>query len=132
VVDLRSMIRQEVHQGLHVRLLSKWIDLPAGALATVETVGSLSDGTFYFTVLWLGLKPGTRRKAVCDTSLNFWEEDLRLFEIVIYLDKAIASSPASVYWRDWERKKAKLQRPVSPQIALPFSEEDVLAVFSRL
>ena len=128
------MKQSVVHKGLHVRLLSNWIDLPAGTLATVETVGSLSGGTFYFTVRWLGLEPGTRRKVVCDTSLNFWEDDLELFEIVEDLDAAIASSPASVYWRWWEgtKKKAKLERPASPQMQLPFSENNVLAVFSRL
>ena len=57
--------REHIHKGLHVSVLSNWIDLPAGTLATVETVGSLSDGTFSFTVRWLGLKPGTRRNPGC-------------------------------------------------------------------
>jgi hypothetical protein len=115
------MIRQDVHIGLHVRLLSNWINLPAGSLATLDTVGSLSDGTFYFTVRWLGLMPGTRSKAMSDTSLNFWEDDLNLFEIVTDLDAAIASAPSSVYWRWWEGTKKKAT-PASPQMHLPFSE----------
>ena len=71
-----------MYKGLHVRHLSIWINLPAGTLATMETVGSLSDGRFYFTVRWLGLNPGTRRKRVSDRSLNFWEDDLMPFEVV--------------------------------------------------
>lgn len=89
--------REHIRKGLHVRVLSTWIDIPAGTLATVDTVGSLSEGTLYFTVRWLGLKSGTRRKSVCDTSLNFWEDDLKLFEVVTDLDAAIAAAPALVY-----------------------------------
>lgn len=130
----RMMRRAEVHRCLHVRLFSNWIDLPEGTLATVETVGVLSDRTFYFTVRWLGLRPGTRRRPVSDTSLNFWEDDLKLFEVVSDLEAAIASAPASVYWRWWKhgKKSAKPERPASPQTQLPFPENDVLAVFPKL
>lgn len=104
---LKGDNREHIHKGLHVRVLSNWIDLPAGTLATVETVGSLSDGTFYFTVRWLGLKPGTRRQPVCDTSLNFWEDDLKLFEVVSDLEAAVRSAPVSVYWRWWDKDESK-------------------------
>jgi hypothetical protein len=54
-------------------------------------------------------------------SLNFWEDDLKRFEVVSDLEAAVRS-----------KKKAKPERPASPQMQLPFSENDVLGVLSGL
>ena len=82
--------------------------------------GSLPDGTLYFTVRWLGLKAGTRSRAVCDTSLNFREDDLKLWEVVSDLEIAVRSAHPSVYWRWWDKGKSKREQTVSPQLKLPY------------
>jgi hypothetical protein len=57
------MRREDVHQGVCVRLLSDYLRIPAGTLATVDTVGVTSRGAhFSFTVHWLNPPKGTRSR----------------------------------------------------------------------
>jgi hypothetical protein len=74
--------KQDVRQGTFIRLLSNYLRLPAGTLATVDSVGTLSNGEFFFTVRWLNPPSGTRSRPVSDRSLNLWESDLEKFECV--------------------------------------------------
>jgi len=46
------ILLEDIKQGLPVRLLPDWLDIPKGTFATVETVGTLFDGTWWFTVRW--------------------------------------------------------------------------------
>jgi hypothetical protein len=128
---------QDLAIGLHLRLLTPWMKFPAGTLATVDTVDTLRRGeaSAYFTVRWLGLPPGTSKKPRNDQSLRFCEEDLHLFEVVSDLDEAIAHASGSVYWRHEKRdKKSGTDTPLHglKQMRLPFSEDNALAVFTRL
>ena len=75
------MRREEIHKGLVVRLVSAWLEVPPGTLATVDTVGTLS-GAWLFTVRWHHLKPVPHKRHRSDRSLNLWEQDLDKFEIV--------------------------------------------------
>ena len=79
--------RETVRKGLLVRLLSDYLDCPAGTRATVEEVGILS-GDWWFTVQFDPYKPitplwrGTRRPTTYDTrSLRLLLDDLALFEL---------------------------------------------------
>lgn len=76
--------RENVSNGLLVRLLLDWLDVPKGTFATVETVGTLFDGTWWFTVRWHSYTPlprqyspkaGKPRKQYDSHSLNLWEKD---------------------------------------------------------
>lgn len=44
--------REDISKGQTLRLLSDSFDVSKGTLATVETVGTLKDGTWVFTVRW--------------------------------------------------------------------------------
>ena len=76
------MDREDVHQGAFVRLLCNYLKVPAGTLATFDTVGTIRNGEFRFTVRWLNLSRGTRSRPVSDRSLNLWLADLENFECV--------------------------------------------------
>jgi hypothetical protein len=76
------MQREDVRQGIYVRLLSDYLRIPAGTLDTIETVANIGRGDFYFTVRWLNPPPGTRSRPVSDRSLNLWLSDLEKFECV--------------------------------------------------
>lgn len=73
--------REDVRKGLLVRLLSDYLRVPTGTLATVDTVGTIgSAGEFCFTVRWLNLPSGTRSRPISNRSLNLWLSDLEMFE----------------------------------------------------
>jgi hypothetical protein len=74
--------KEDIRQGIYVRLLSAYVRLPAGILATVDRVGKLKNGDFFFTVRWLNPPAGTRSCPVSDRSLNLWVSDLEKFESV--------------------------------------------------
>jgi hypothetical protein len=67
------MQREEVHTGLLVRLLSAYSNVPAGT----------------FTVRWHPYKPIPAKfpREVMEYSLNLWESDLALFEVLTIEDK---------------------------------------------
>jgi hypothetical protein len=76
------MRKEVVRQGTFLLLLSDYLCIPAGTLATVDGLGVLSNGEFFFTVRWLNPPSETRSRPVSDRSLNLWESDLEMFEMV--------------------------------------------------
>jgi hypothetical protein len=78
------MRRDELHNGLLVRLLTDYSNVPAGTLATIDSLGTMIDGTWYFTVRWHNYRPIPARfpHHVVEYSLNLWESDLALFQVV--------------------------------------------------
>jgi len=83
----RELSRQDVQTGITVRLLRDYLRVPAGTLATVETVHS--GRNWHFTVRWKSHSPITgawrpqqgHRIMPMECSLNLSEEDLKSFEI---------------------------------------------------
>jgi len=78
------MQRDEVHKGLLVRLLSEYSNVPTGTWATVDSTGTMKDGAWWFTVQWHNYRPIPKRfpRDVTECSINLWESDLALFEVV--------------------------------------------------
>ena len=78
------MQRKTLHKGLVIKLLTDYSNVPAGAWATVDSTGTMRDGAWWFTVRWHHYRPNPERfpYAVTEYSLNLWESDLALFEVV--------------------------------------------------
>ena|SRR5215208_5834651 len=112
------MRREDVQKGLSVRLLGNYLDVPAGTLATVETVGVL-DRTWGFTVRWRNLLSTPQRKHRYQCSLNLWESDLDLFEPVTENELVIELTPEP------SRSVHKVFKSVAPrlQLNLPFDTD---------
>jgi hypothetical protein len=78
------MQRKTLHKGLVIKLLTDYSNVPAGTWATVDSTGTMRDGAWWFTVQWHPYSPIRERfpHAVIEYSLNLWESDLALFELV--------------------------------------------------
>ena len=78
------MQRDEVHKGLLVRLLTDYSNVPTGTWATVDSTGIMRDDVWWFTVKWHPYTPISTKfpRDVTEYSLNLWEKNLPLFEIV--------------------------------------------------
>jgi hypothetical protein len=78
------MRREDVQTGLLVRVVANYSNVPAGTCATVDSIGTMGDGAWFFTVRWHNYKPIQSKcpKGVTDYSLNLWEADLALFGVV--------------------------------------------------
>jgi hypothetical protein len=78
------MERQEVKKDLLIRLITNYCNVPAGTWATVSATGTMNDGVWWFTVQWQSYKPIPSKfpHGVTEYSLNLWEADLVLFEVV--------------------------------------------------
>jgi hypothetical protein len=78
------MQREEVHMGLLVRLLSEYSNVPSGTWATVDSTAATNDDSWWFRVRWHNYRPVPDRfpRVVVEYSLNLWETDLALFEVV--------------------------------------------------
>jgi hypothetical protein len=84
-----GLSRQHVQMGVTVRLIKDYVSVPAGTLATVQTVTSGHGGNWHFTVRWKSHRPIARawlsergpRIMPMECSLNLSEEDLQLFEM---------------------------------------------------
>jgi hypothetical protein len=85
----RGLTRQDVQIGVTVRLIKDYLSVPAGTLATVQTMNSPRGGDWHFTVRW---KPHTpiagawrsgqgHRLMPMESSLNLSQEDLQSFEM---------------------------------------------------
>jgi hypothetical protein len=78
------MQRKTLQKGLVIKLLTAYTNVPAGTWATVDSTGTMRDGAWWFTVRWHDYRPIPERfpHIVIEYSLNLWEPDLALFEVV--------------------------------------------------
>ena len=78
------MRQDEVHKGRLVRLLTDYANVPTGTWATVDSTGTMHDGAWWFTVQWRPYTPIPNKfpLGVMEYSVNLWEPDLTLFEVV--------------------------------------------------
>lgn len=78
------MQHENVQKGLLLKLLTDYSNIPAGTWATVDATGTIKDGAWWFTVRWSDYKPIAARfpRDVTEYSLNLWEKELALFEVV--------------------------------------------------
>src|SRR5215213_4586492 len=95
--------RDDITEGRLLRLLSNCLDVPAGTLATVETVGVV-DRTWRFTVRWhthtaiatrSWSKHVTGKERSSQRSLNLWESNLEMFELATGKETAPVATPGS-------------------------------------
>jgi hypothetical protein len=114
------MKREDVRVGLHVRLVSTYLDVPRGTLATVETAGMFRYETWCFTVRWHHLTLSRQRKYHYPCSLNLWEKDLVLFEVATAEECAAAASLMPRPAKKWANALRPL--PPSDQLKLPFED----------
>ena len=77
------MQRDHVHKELLVKVVTDYSNVPAGTWAVVESTGT-EDGAWWFTVRWRPYTPIPRKfpRQMTEYSLNCWESDLALFELV--------------------------------------------------
>jgi hypothetical protein len=99
------MKREILNKGLVIKLLTDYSNVPAGTWATVDSTGTMRDGAWWFTVQWHHYRPILERfpHAVLEYSLNLWEQDLALFEVVSTEERRAAG-------------ETKLQVPTSPNL----------------
>ena len=98
----RGLTRQDVQMGVTLRLLRDYLSVPAGTLATVETISS--GRNWHFTVRWKSHTPIAsewrpqqgHRILPMERSLNLSEEDLKSFEIGTDQDLLSPLPPAEV------------------------------------
>ncbi|HTL62531.1 MAG TPA: hypothetical protein VL261_12865 [Nitrospira sp.] len=84
-----ELTRQHVQIGVTVRLVKDYLTVPAGTLATVQSINSAVGGNWHFTVRWKPHRPiagggGSeqgRRMMPMECSLTLSEEDLQSFEM---------------------------------------------------
>jgi hypothetical protein len=109
------MQRNTLHKGLVMKLLTDYSNVPAGTWATVASTGTMRDGAWWFTVRWHSYKP-TPVRFPCDVaeySLNLWESDLTLFEVVTVEEAQTAKKPTP---------KSPEAMPRREQLSLPFGD----------
>jgi len=110
------MLRNQVHNGLLIRLLRDYSNVPAGTPATVNAVGTMIDGSWWFTVRWHTYKPIPNKfpRDAIEYSLNLWEPDLTLFEVITSGNEQGARKSRQHYP---ESSKPRLE-----QLSLPFGD----------
>jgi hypothetical protein len=110
------MQRKTLYKGLLIELLTDYSNVPAGTWATVDSTGTMRDGAWWFTVRWHSYKPTTVRfpRDVVEYSLNLWESDLTLFEVVTVEEAQAARKPVT--------KSSPVAMPRRRQLALPFGD----------
>lgn len=107
------MTRDQVRTGVLLKLLSDYFNVPAGTWATVESAGTITDGTWFFAVKWWPYKPTPRAyiHTASSYSLNLWEQDLSLFEVVTPEEEQAAMHPkpaSSTPPPVWHREQLRL------------------------
>jgi hypothetical protein len=118
------MRKEEIGPGIFVRLLSEYLRVPAGTLATVDSLGTLRNGDFYFTVRWLTAPTGTHSGPVSDRSLNLWVFDLEKFEIVSNEEAKRVLAISRSARRSKGLDGPSLRRNSIVQLHLPFLETE--------
>src|SRR5215208_2783266 len=93
--------RDDITEGQLLRLLSPCLDVPAGTLATVETAGMVNR-VWRFTVRWhthtaIATRSWSKhiagKERSSQRSLNLWESNLDMFELVTEESAVAASLP---------------------------------------
>jgi hypothetical protein len=72
------LTRQDISQGVYLRLNTSRLGKPAGLIGMVYAVGTDQAGKWYFQLRYLNTSPRTR--ASSQWSLNLHEEDLEHFD----------------------------------------------------
>ena len=120
--------RDDITEGRLLRLLDNCLDVPAGTLATVETVGTVNR-VWRFTVHWhthtaIATRSWSKHVAAKERSsqrsLNLWESNLEMFEL------ASEETAAALPGLTRRRRLPTAFRPVDSwklaQLPLPFEE----------
>jgi hypothetical protein len=132
------MLRDEVHKGLFVRLVTDYSNVPAGTWATVDSTGTMRDGAWWFTVRWHDYTPIPERfpHIVTEYSLNLWESDLEQFEVVAAEERQAAREtklqlspppnlpPAPQLSGSWQARRLRRKAGVHPNQLSLFLEGD--------
>ena len=119
---VRGLTRQDIQIGLNLRLLRDYLSVPAGTLATVETI---SGRNWHFTVRWKSHTPITGRRRSqeghriipMECSLNLSEEDLQSFEIATDQDLLSPQPPFEIPSLEKENDQD------GDQLNIPFAED---------
>ena len=111
------MQRETLHRGLLIKLVTDYSNVPAGTWATVNSTGFANDNVWWFTLRWHPYKPipGKFPREVIEYSLNLWESDLALFEVVI-VEEAQGARRSRPNYRG-------SSRPRLAQLSLPFGDD---------
>jgi hypothetical protein len=118
----RGLTRQHVQIGVTVRLIKDYLSVPAGTLATVQTV--TSGGNWHFTVRWKSHRPigrpwpsGRGQIMPMECSLNLSGEDLQLFEIATEQELLSPHPPSETSALGAQNGQDE------HQLSIPFSED---------
>jgi len=124
------MRRDDICIGAFVRLLSNWLDIPKGAVGTIDALETGEDGSWFFTIFWAPHRPlpqRTCRSAIHKTGfqsgsfgLPLWEEDLPRFEIISQEEKDAALFSLLQIHRRKFRKPSAVMLSHADQLPLPF------------
>ncbi len=74
------MTRQDIIQGVYLRLRTPRLGKPAGLIGSVYYVGTDQAGDWYFQLRYLNAPTGARTRAGAQWSLNLHEADLEHFD----------------------------------------------------
>ena len=111
------MQREHVHTGLLLKMLIDYSNIPAGTWATVNSTGIMNDKAWWFRVRWNHYRPIPCQfpREVMEYSLNLWESDLALFEVVTAEDEQAV--------RRSRPNSDRFSRPLLHQLSLPFGDD---------
>jgi hypothetical protein len=111
------MQRDRVQKGILIKLKTDYSNVPAGTWGTVDATGSMNDDTWWFRVKWHHYRPIPTKfpREVIEYSLNLWEADLAIFEVLTIEDEQAARKPHPNYQGSL---RARMQ-----QLSLPFNDD---------
>jgi len=101
---VRGVTRQDLQLGVTVRLIKDYLSVPAGTLATVQTINKPLGAQWHFTVRWKVHTPIAgrwqsqqgHRIMPMESSLSLSEEDLQLFEMATDQDLLSPHLPSEI------------------------------------
>ena len=98
-----------VHKGRLIKLLTDYSNVPAATWASIDSIGHAWNGTWYFTVRWRPYTPirGKFPRGMTEYSVNLWEKDLALFEVVSAEEEAASGDSA---------RESQVIRPPLPKL----------------
>ena len=121
--------RERVVKGVLVRLTAKWITVPPGTTGTVDEIGTLRSGEWWFLVNFdphlpvplfplLNATPQTVEEGLY--SLRLWESDLEKFEVITLEERRAALAEFVDPRIKTASPRPLLSRPSVNQLLLPF------------